>query len=77
MWLANWLNELFSQQTFGRSKQAIRWPGRDSEGEVVADGNGRQSEAKSGSQCLESLALVSYGHSENLIQPFLAYLKTA
>ena len=38
MWLANWLNESFSQQIFGRGKQGIRWPGRDSEGEVVARG---------------------------------------
>ena len=38
MWLANWLNESFSEQTFGRGKQGIRWPGRDIAEEVVARG---------------------------------------
>ena len=33
--LSPWIAQ---QQTFSRSKQAIRWNGRDSEGEVVATG---------------------------------------
>jgi len=33
--LVEWL---VKQQTFGSGKQAIRWNGRDSEGEIVASG---------------------------------------
>jgi len=33
--LVEWLVQ---QQTFGSGKQAIRWNGRDSEGEIVASG---------------------------------------